>query len=143
MNENERGVIQHQERAKQLILFEDMKYDRKITPTDFDAVIEYKDVAWVVCEVKYKDTTLPYGQELALNRFVDDMWRAGKHVLAIVAEHEIDNANENIMLKDCIVRKSKYNHEDWISKPEKITVKQCVDKFLEVMDERIKGRSVV
>ena len=41
---NNRGVIQNRDRKKQIIDFSGLKYG-KITPTDIDGLIEYKDKA--------------------------------------------------------------------------------------------------
>lgn len=142
-DEESRGKIEHMERAKQLLLFDGMLYDKKITPTDFDGCIEYKNVAWIVCEVKKGNTELKYGQRLALNRFVDDTFRAGKHVLAIIAEHNVENVNDPVYLKDCIVRETKRDFGDWQRCEKQITVKEMVDLFIAMMEQGIKGRTII
>ena len=140
MNNNHPGTISHMERFNQKLLFDGMQYDRKITPTDFDGVVEYKNVAWIITEVKYADTDLPYGQELAINRFVDDMYRAGKTVLAIIAEHNISNPSEPVHVRECIVRQYKMDYGDW-ERLENITVGQLIDKFTKRIDEKLAVRN--
>lgn len=140
MSENEtRGVIRHQERAKQIISFEGMQYG-SITPTDIDTCIEYKNVGWFWGEVKYNGAPVRPGQRLAIERFVDDMWTAGKHVLAVIADHNVDDANEKILLKDCIVREFRADFEEWKTPIIQQTVGELVKKFVEKMDTRIEGR---
>ena len=70
--------IRNKDRAKQLISFEGMELDEKVWPTDFDAVIEWRNSAWLVFEVKLGDAPVPKGQRLALERYVQDIGKAGK-----------------------------------------------------------------
>lgn len=91
------------DRARQLILFDGIKYGN-IAPTDFDAVIEYKDRVWLVFEVKLADKELPRGQRLALERLIGDAKKAGKHGMAIVCEHRVLDPLQDVILADCMVR---------------------------------------
>ena len=101
---NERGVYQNIKRGKQLLRFDGIKYG-KITHTDLDAVIEYHDKIWVLHEVKTKGKDVPYGQKLALERWIKDCCKIGKPAIAIISEHEIYNTDNDIYLKDdCYVR---------------------------------------
>ncbi len=76
----------------------------KITPTDIDGLIEYRDKAYILLEVKYRDVELPHGQRLAIERIVKDTAKAGKKSIAIVAEHDVGDTNQQVDVADCIVR---------------------------------------
>lgn len=96
--------IQSRERARQLISFEGMDLGPRMWPTDFDAVIEWKDRAWLLFEVKHGDKAVPLGQRLALERFVRDVWHGGKKAVAAVVEHHVADPNDDVRLADCQVR---------------------------------------
>ena len=68
-DDDNRGSIQFPDRARQLIDFSGLRYN-KITPTDIDGFIEYHDEAIVFMEFKYGNAELPYGQKLALERLL-------------------------------------------------------------------------
>jgi hypothetical protein len=64
----ERGVIEHRERARQIVSFAGLRFGN-ITPTDIDGLIEYKNCCFLLLELKhYSRPELPYGQRLALER---------------------------------------------------------------------------
>lgn len=140
MTENERGTVTNPSRFRQDIRFEGMQYDRHITPTDFDACIEYKNTAWIICEVKHRGKELPPGQLLAIDRFVQDMYKAGKTVLAIITEHDKDNPSEPIILKDCVVRQYKVDYGDW-ERMDNITTGRLIEQFIKRIDEKLAVRN--
>ena len=72
--------------------------------TDFDAVMEWRNLGWLVFEVKATGKSIPRGQELALERLVQDMSAAGKYAVAAIVEHNVVNPREDIYLRDCLVR---------------------------------------
>ena len=133
----ERGVYRHPARARQLLLFDGMQYGN-ITPTDIDATIEYKDRARIFVEVKGKSKDVPTGQRLLLQRFVDDFRASGKDAIAIIAEHGVEDANQDVHLKDCSVREIYYKRKaddtdcEWRKQHGAFTVKQLTDAFIEL-----------
>lgn len=74
---SERGVFQHANRGRQLLRFDDFRYGN-ITPTDIDAVIDYKNYVWVFFEAKLKDKDVPFGQKLALERLIQNAFGSKK-----------------------------------------------------------------
>ena len=124
-----RGVIEHVKRKQQINDFRGLLYG-KITPTDTDGLIEYKDRAWVLIEVKYSGNDLPFGQRLAFERFINDVSQK-KQAIAIVAEHEVHDTSESIDVASCNVREFYWSgRKQWKKPEENITVKRAVDKFL-------------
>ena len=97
------GVYDSPLRGKQLIRFDDMNLG-KVCYTDFDAVLEWKDRAWLLFEVKKGSKDVPVGQRLALERFIQDVGAAGKLGCAAIVEHNVRNPYEDIYLRDCFVR---------------------------------------
>ena len=104
-NEN-RGIIQFPDKAKQLIRFDGLRYG-SITPTDIDGFAEIHNKATIFIELKYCEFPnriyLPYGQRLALTRTVDDIERSGKLARLFVCSHNIPAPND-VFLKDANVR---------------------------------------
>jgi hypothetical protein len=134
------GVYEHEKRAKQLIRFDGMNIDSR-SFTDFDAVMEWKDRAWLVFEVKYDNKDVPMGQRIALERFIRDAGRSGKYAVAAVVEHYVANTNEDIYLRECIVRKL-YVAGEYIWRPPKhvMNAHQLMREFIGYVDSGMRGR---
>lgn len=132
MEQAERGVYQHPERAKQLILFKGLEYGN-ITPTDFDGVIEYHDKFWIMYEVKCANAPFKTGQKLALERFINMASKAGKYGIALVAEHNVSDVTQSVILEDCKVRLIYTTESLKWQKPEtEMTVKEISDKYYDL-----------
>jgi hypothetical protein len=124
-----RGVIENVKRKQQINDFSGLLYGN-ITPTDTDGLIEYKDMAWILIEVKYLSTDLPFGQRLAFERFVKDV-SSKKQAIAIIAEHNVSNTEESIDVASCYVRECYWSgRRQWKRLQEKLTVKYIIDSFL-------------
>lgn len=92
-----RGKLHSPHLATQPRDFSGLRYGT-ITPTDFDAFIDFGGRLFVLIEAKLTGITLPHGQRLAIERVVDGWEKAGIRALAVVCEHrnrigEIDVAN--------------------------------------------------
>ena len=120
------------DRVRQLIRFEGMTFLGNITPTDIDALIELKNKILCIYEVKYKHKPVPRGQELAMERLVQQAKGAGKKGIAVIAEHSVDDPHKDIMLANLRVR-SVYTSEtlEWKEPPEEVDVKTLTDNYIE------------
>lgn len=91
-------MIKNHAKMGQCIDFDGLQYGN-IHPTDIDGLIEYKDIARVYLEYKYKGAQMPRGQRVALERIVDDARRAGREAALFLCSHnnpvgqDIDAAN--------------------------------------------------
>lgn len=134
-NEN-RGKIQYPERKRQIMDFDGLKFG-KITPSDIDAFIEYKDKGFIFIEIKLhrKDGQfkVPPGQKLGYKRLVDALTAAGKPAILIYAEHFEYDPSMNIDASVCTVDSVYGNHEYRYSVKGK-TVKEVVDKYINWID---------
>jgi hypothetical protein len=127
-------LIHNTQRAKQLIDFDGLSI-RNIVPTDIDAVIEYRDLAYVWIEVKYMGKDVPFGQRLCITRFIKDAAKVGKLAIGIIAEHSVHDAKVTVMLSDCNVREVFWGSEQrWRPPNSPGTVKQLVDSFIGMVD---------
>lgn len=123
--------IQNKERARQLVSFDGMDLGPRLWPTDFDAVIEWHGVAWLLFEVKHGDKDVPRGQQLALERFVQDVWRGGKEAVAAVVEHHVDDARRDVFLAGCDVREVYVGGEfAWRPLRRPMTAREFTDAYL-------------
>lgn len=126
----ERGEIRNVERKQQINNFKDIRYGN-ITPTDIDGIIEYKDKAYIIFEIKYGNTKLPYGQRLAIQRLVVDIGKANKKVLAIIAEHHVDNTQQQVDASSCDVREVLLSTErEWREPNHAMKLRECIDLFI-------------
>lgn len=98
-----RGVIQHRNRRKQIVDFSGLRFGN-ITPTDCDGLIEYQNKAYIFFELKYRDAKVSHGQLLAFTRIVDDLIKAGKNAVLVIAEHSVDAVAQDIDAATCVVR---------------------------------------
>jgi len=129
--------IKSRHRAKQLISFEGIEYGERLWPTDIDALIEWHDKAWLIFEVKIWDKDVPYGQKLALERFVKDASRAGKEAIAVVVEHHLTNPDEDVTLADCTVREIFVSGEHrWRPTSEPMTAQELADSYITYIEQK-------
>lgn len=131
-SKNNRGVINHRERARQINDFRNLIYG-SITPTDIDGLIEYQNKAYILIEIKYDDAEMPGGQRKALIRMIDDFTKAGKKSILIVAEHYISNWEQDVDVAACMVRKYYYRFRWYYNFNG--TVKSLTDKFIESVNK--------
>lgn len=119
--------------AKQLIDFQGMEIDGGIYPTDIDALIEYHDMEYIVLEVKFDKTKVPFGQRLAIQRMVDDFTKAGKRAIALVAEHYSSDPRIPVIAANCRVRELYYGEEgEWRAPTHELSVREAVDDFRKI-----------
>lgn len=122
--------IRNQYYAKQLIDFQGLGIEGGIYPTDIDALIEYHDTEYILVEVKYKKSKVPYSQRLAIQRMVDDFTKVGKRAIALVAEHYDSDPRKPVIAANCRVRELYYGEEShWRAPTHEFTVRQAVDDF--------------
>lgn len=85
--ETQRGVIHNRARRQQIADMSGLRYG-KITPTDFDAFIEFDDRLFVFVEGKFAGAAVPYGQLLALRRLCAAVHKPPmRYAFGIVADH--------------------------------------------------------
>ena len=116
--------------AKQLIDFQGLNVDDNVYPTDIDALIEYHDSEYILLEVKYKNTRVPYSQRVAMQRMIDDFSKIGKKAIAIIGEHSVTDTMQPIVAADCNVREIYYGDEGiWRAPNRPLVVRHAVDEF--------------
>lgn len=129
-----RGTYSNPNKGRQLIRFDGMELQddlRTITPTDIDALIDVRNKVLVLFEAKLKGKEVPRGQKLALERIVNDARVAGKNAIAIVCDHEVEDAGTDILLCDSIAREVyETEHQEWRPMRRRMTAKELADFYI-------------
>jgi hypothetical protein len=117
------------ERARQIYDFHGLEYERKITPTDFDMVIDFGGKEWVVGEFKMEGTNVPYGQKLALTSALKAHWDSGIKPLGIIAHHNTP-IGEFVVVATMLVSEVWINPtEGWRQAKSSKTVREAIDSW--------------
>lgn len=127
-----KGQIYNKARSNQKNDYSGLLYDKTMTPTDLDGLIEFKNRGYIFMEIKYRNNLLPIGQRLAIERLVLDTAKSGKKSIALVVEHYIDDPLVDVPVADCILREYFYSDKKvWLRPKNIVTSKEYVFKFLD------------
>jgi len=96
------GEIRNRKRFKQVVNFKELTYG-KISPTDIDGFIDFQDKLFIIIELKLVGIGLETGQRLAFERLNDNLEKAGKHSVVLIAEHNVTNCDDDIDVYKCEV----------------------------------------
>ena len=100
---SEMGRYEHERRARQLIRFDGMVFDRNKSFTDIDAMMDYGGRAWLMFEVKGEGVGLTTGQRILAENFVRMARDAGRYAVVAVVEHHVTDCDRDVYLADCDV----------------------------------------
>lgn len=102
MNKN---VIRSHKNMSQVIDFSNMRFGN-IMPTDIDGLIEYRDMGFMLYEVKYDGAEMPFGQRLALERLTDALQMCRPTLLMLCSHLQAEG--QDIDLSNTIVEEYRY-----------------------------------
>ena len=127
----ERGKIRNRDFASTLRDFSGLKWGR-ITPTDIDAFLDFKNKAFVFIESKHKNGIPAFfneekrnGQKLALERLVDSV---SVPAILIVAEHSGEFGSDIELGSNSVI---KYRSKKlWLTPKKAISVRALIEAFL-------------
>ena len=128
----ERGVIRNRGHAMQIRDFGGLRWGT-ITPTDIDGVVDFQDKAYVLFELKFGNTDVPFGQRLAIERMCQDWHKVGKKVLGLIARHNTPYPGDiDVSLAQVVevLRLPKNGSPYWGAPQMPLTVKEATDLFL-------------
>ena len=104
------SLIKNSNRVRQTIDFSGVQ-NKKMHPSDIDAVLEFDEQILILMEIKYKGSPIPTGQKLMLQRIADS-WHVGvKKAIVLKVEHSFKVDNKDIPLSKCFVTSFYYNGE--------------------------------
>jgi hypothetical protein len=127
VNNSIRGKEYNRERAGQPKDYSGLTYG-KITPTDIDGIVEFRDKLFVLLEYKFNGAEVPHGQKVCMERVVDAIASSQRVALAIVADH-FNPTNQEIDCANASVR-TVYYRAKWHDQDGKKTVKESIDRLL-------------
>ena len=81
-----------------------------------------------------KGKELDVGQDLMIKRFLHDIHKGGKYAIAIVADNEVIDPEEDVILHECNVRKIRINDDDWREPTSKCTVGEFMKEWTKLID---------
>jgi len=119
------GKITYRKRAQQLIDYSGLRFGN-ITPTDIDGFIDYHGECFVIIEYKYGSKDLPTAQRSAFETLANN---CTKPTLFVVAEHHVENTEQDIEAGTCKVRETYSPGIGW-RKCKESTVKELVEAWL-------------
>ena len=119
--------------ATQTLDFSTVSFGR-MHPTDLDAVYEYKNQGILYMEAKCRDVAPGLGQRLLLERLVDRGIACDKRDRALIVDHYVFDADDDIDLGACTVR-SVYAGNGWeYIKDRGITVREYMISWMTECD---------
>ena len=129
------GLMNNPKRGKQLLRFDGFGLDHDrletVMATDIDALIDVRNRILIVVESKLAGKEVPKGQQYALQRIVSDAKAAGKHGIAIVADHDVYDPDEDVFLKDLICREVyTTEREEWSVMKRRMTVRELANWYV-------------
>lgn len=126
MNDSDRGKIRNKNHVPTKD-FSGLRYG-KITPTDVDGFMEFKDKIFILLELKFADSVLKYGQKTALERGCDAWTDAGKTAVILIARYN-NRGTEEIDVAPLPVSEFRIDKK-WHKPKIEITVRQAIDQIL-------------
>ena len=109
------GTVFNDGAFRQQVIYEGLTLPPGISPTDFDAVLEFNDKLWLIFEVKREGTYMGVGQRLAYERTIQSINTCyGKFAMGFLAWHNVPDG-EDVQLKDCIVHQWYNGTGDWVT----------------------------
>lgn len=124
-----RGDIFNEARYKQVVSFVGLEFERKITPTDFDLVLDFDGKEIVIGEFKLFGNKLPYGQRLCITNTLEALFRSGVKTLGLIACHNVP-PKERIIAATTIVYEIWFDpNKGWIPEHKGRTVRTVIDDW--------------
>ena len=126
-----RGKIVCRDRAKQLVDFSKMVFDRGATPTDIDGFIELGGKFFIFFDLKHETAeTLKGGQKWAYENLTKAIHNPekNKYCITLIAKHntppEMDIQAEKCLVTDC------YFNGVWSDITKSISLRRYIDLFI-------------
>jgi len=132
--DSNRGIIQNRERKRQIIDYSGLRYG-KITPTDLDGFIEYRNELFALYEYKYKkERGMSAGQYKALVRVIDAVQRGGLEAALFLVKHDQEDPEKDIDGANSIVDRYYYKGK-WNYNVNR-TAKEVTDSFMNYVENK-------
>ena len=127
MNGVPKGKAYNLKRYKQVLDYSGLMFERGITPTDIDGLLDFSGRLFVILEFKHASAPLPFGQRLAFERICDGLQKAHTLSACLVARHH-HPPEEEITAADAIVTEYRYMGK-WRTPQRPISVRDAIDRL--------------
>lgn len=127
MHEAVKGKAYNLQRYKQVLDYSGLRFERGITPTDVDGLLDFSGRLFVILEFKHALSELPHGQRLAFERICDALHKGNTPTTCLVARH-LHPPEEEINAANAIVTEYRYNGK-WLIPRERTSVRCAIEKF--------------
>jgi hypothetical protein len=119
--------INNIERFNQKVDFSGLKFGT-IMPSDIDAFIDFGNRYFIAIEFKCVGKDMPFGEELAFQRLVDNLEENGKPTIGIIATHSTET-DEVVDASNCDVLRW-WGGKKWHRSVKPIKVRKLIEWFL-------------
>ena len=125
---NKKRVIQHDARARQLILYQGLE-SGKVCVTDIDGLIEINDKYYIFMEFKTGGKDIPTGQRILWERLVGALRETGRKAIALHVNHDTPVNEDVVAHSSDVVSFYDGKSNSWQKPQETTTVKQALIKL--------------
>lgn len=127
----ERGSIRHIDRYKQLLDFSGLQFERKITPTDIDMLIDFGSKELVIGEFKSAGAPVHRGQLRCITSLLEVHHSYGIRSLGMIAYHDYP-PEQVIMVSKLLVDQLWFHpRKGWVPESKGRTVREIIDAWRE------------
>ena len=125
----ESNLIRNVDQIKQVLDFSGLQLGGGRYPMDIDGFLDWQGRQFIFIEVKYGDTALPRGQELAYERLCDTCVAGHVNSVVLVAQHHSEDLSQPIDCAELQVTKVRYQG-GWHDINGPLTMREAMDRFL-------------
>jgi hypothetical protein len=129
-------LLNNIENAKQIIDFSGLNLGGNKYPTDIDAFLDIGGELFIFIELKYKNSPMKRGQELAFARLCDICNKGGATAIYLVAEHETESEFP-IDIAEAIVTKFRTGSKMWKPPYAVRTVREAVLEIISWHENKV------
>ena len=127
----QKGRIVCRDRARQLVDFSKMVFNRGATPTDIDGFIELGGKFFIFFDLKHETAEkIQGGQKWAYENLTKAIHNPNKdkYCVTLIAKHDTPTT-EDIQAEDCLVTDCYFNGQ-WSEVTKAIKLKDYIDRFI-------------
>lgn len=136
-----RGDVNNPERYKQEVDFSGLLFERNITPTDFDGVLDFGGHFFVLIELKYQNAPLLFGQRLCLERVCDKLAVDSACVLIVATHNHLPF--QKIDAAKAMIREFRWKG-NWKTPKQPTPLRQGIDLFKAMLAQSpMEGNKVI
>lgn len=135
-----RGDVRNPHRYKQEVDFSGLLFERNITPTDVDGVLDFGGRFFVLIELKFQQAELTFGQRLCLERICDKL-AVNSDCALLIARHN-HPPEEKINAAIAVVSEFRWKGK-WRTPKSIMTLRVIIDEFKDFLSKTTTQRDKI